>query len=180
MLQMEIERAGDVSEFKLSSLSISVSSVCEETAFFNDAWKFGLKRECSCWDLVRWELLCLRHGVSLGTKRYGSVGHWKPLLEGWWIFSRLWKLSACYRELRTLAMRQVFFQYFSFPCQSSFLQIPHAHLSSEADILGQSVANVDSLTTCRKLKGNHSHILGYRACMFGNWLIMLPINYIHA
>jgi hypothetical protein len=44
-----------------------------------------------------------------------------------------------------VALGQVFFEYFGFPCQFSFHRLLHAHhLSSGADTLGQLVADVPS------------------------------------
>jgi hypothetical protein len=57
-----------------------------------------------------------------------------------------------------VALGQVFSEYFSFPYQFSFHQMPHSHhhhQSSEAGITGQIVANVPSglsLTNPKKLK----------------------------
>jgi hypothetical protein len=44
-----------------------------------------------------------------------------------------------------MAMGQVFFQYFGFPCQFSFHRLLHTHhLSSVAGKIGQLVADVPS------------------------------------
>jgi hypothetical protein len=43
-----------------------------------------------------------------------------------------------------VALGQVFSQYFSFPCQFSFHQMLHTHLSSGAGSIGQLVADVPS------------------------------------
>jgi hypothetical protein len=40
-----------------------------------------------------------------------------------------------------VALWQVFSKYFSFPCQFSFVQMLHTHLSSKAGTIGQLVAN---------------------------------------
>jgi hypothetical protein len=43
-----------------------------------------------------------------------------------------------------VALEQVFFEYFSFPRQFSFLQLLQNHLSSGAGTVGQIVADVPS------------------------------------
>jgi hypothetical protein len=42
------------------------------------------------------------------------------------------------------ALAQVFSEYFTFPCQFSFHQMLHTHLSSGAITIGQIVADVPS------------------------------------
>jgi hypothetical protein len=43
-----------------------------------------------------------------------------------------------------VALRQVFPEYFGFPCQFSFQRLLHTHLSSGAGRIGQLVADVPS------------------------------------
>jgi hypothetical protein len=43
-----------------------------------------------------------------------------------------------------VALGQVFSEYFGFPCQLSFRQLPRTHLSSGAGTIGQLVAHVPS------------------------------------
>jgi hypothetical protein len=43
-----------------------------------------------------------------------------------------------------VALRQVSSEYFSFPCEFSFYQMLHTHLSSGACTIGQLVADVPS------------------------------------
>jgi hypothetical protein len=43
-----------------------------------------------------------------------------------------------------VALGQVFSEYFGFPCQFSFHQMLHSHLSSVAGTVGQLVADVPS------------------------------------
>jgi hypothetical protein len=54
-----------------------------------------------------------------------------------------------------VALRKVFSEYFDFPCQFSFHQMLHTHLSPVAAVTGQLVADVPlelSLTAFHKIK----------------------------
>jgi hypothetical protein len=54
-----------------------------------------------------------------------------------------------------VSLGQVFSEYFDFPCQFSYYQILHAHLSSGAGTIGQIVADVPrglSLTPPQEIK----------------------------
>jgi hypothetical protein len=57
-------------------------------------------------------------------------------------------VSGCLRNVGfvvdKVALGQVFSEHFSFPCQFSFHQILHTHLSSGAGTVGQIVADVAS------------------------------------
>jgi hypothetical protein len=54
-------------------------------------------------------------------------------------------VHSSYSLLIWVAFGQVFSEYFGFPCKLSFHQMLHIHLSSEAGIIGQFVADVPNV-----------------------------------
>jgi hypothetical protein len=74
-----------------------------------------------------------------------------------------------------LALGQVFSEYFGFPCQSSFQQMLHTHLSSGAGTTDQLVAAVPSglnLTPPQEIEKHPKELHGcMRNCASGNKLL---------
>jgi hypothetical protein len=58
------------------TVSRNITFSYEETVFLNGLQRFSQHWECSCWELVSWEVLWLRHRNNLGTL-------WKSLPEDW-------------------------------------------------------------------------------------------------
>jgi hypothetical protein len=75
-----------------------------------------------------------------------------------------------------VALKQVFSEYFGFPCQFSFHQMLNTHLLSGAGTIGQLVADVPSglsLTPPHEMKKNTGDIniflIRYSSFLFRSW-----------
>jgi hypothetical protein len=97
-------------------------------------------------------VLFLRNTSKSLTQMRGQLHHWGPvsrlrrLVDG---FPPRWpefdpRSGHVGFVVDEVALGQVFSEYFCFPCQFSFHQLLHTHLSSEAGTIGKLVADVPS------------------------------------
>jgi hypothetical protein len=74
-----------------------------------------------------------------------------------------------------MALGQIFSKYFGFPCQSSFHQMFHIHLSPGIGAVGQLVADLPiglSLTAHNEIKKKWPQ----RLRIFGRWPVQISVD----